>query len=95
LFSIELTQDEAIRFKDHVFIIDHFDNFSPSPEGDESSTVIRGMTRSGLPSLHAMVEESPSEDDSASSEGESSGFPILRTYNVVTSAIPITTTPPS
>jgi hypothetical protein len=46
------------------------------PEGDDSSIVVRGMARSGSPSLHAILEESPSEDDLASSEGESVGFPI-------------------
>jgi hypothetical protein len=50
------------------------------------------MARSGLPSLHAILEESPSEDDLASNEGESSDFPIPRACNVVTSAMPIATT---
>jgi hypothetical protein len=31
LFGVELNQDEAIRFKDLEFIIDHFDNLSLSP----------------------------------------------------------------
>jgi hypothetical protein len=34
-------------------------------------------------------------DDSAMSEGESSDFPVPRVCNVVTSAIPIATMPPS
>jgi hypothetical protein len=53
-----------------------------------------GMARSGSPSLHAIHEKSPSKDDSALSDGESSGFPIPWECNVVTSAIPIATTPP-
>jgi hypothetical protein len=48
----------------------------------------------GWPSLHAIFEESASEDDSASSDGESFSFPIPWDCNVVTSAIPIMTTPP-
>jgi hypothetical protein len=76
LFSVELTQDEAIRFKDIEFITDYLDNLCLLPEGDDSSIVVRGMARSGSPSLHAILEESPSEDDLASSEGESVGFPI-------------------
>jgi hypothetical protein len=94
LFGVELTQDEAICFKDLKFIADHFDNLSLSPEGDDSGIVVRSMARSGSPSLHAILEESPSEDDSASSEGESSGFHVPRVCNVVTCAIPIVTTPP-
>jgi hypothetical protein len=50
------------------------------------------MARSGSPSLHAILEESPSEDDSTSSDGESSGFPIPWECNMVASAIPIATT---
>jgi hypothetical protein len=49
------------------------------------------MTYSGLPSLHAILEELPSEDDSASSEGESSSSPLPRACNTMTSAVPITT----
>jgi hypothetical protein len=93
LFGVELTQDKAIHFKDLEFITDHLDNLHLLPEGDNSSTVIGGMARSGSPSLHAILEESPSGDNSASSEGESSGFPIPMACNVVTSATPITTTP--
>jgi hypothetical protein len=35
------------------------------------------MTCSGSPSLHAILEESPSEDDSASSEGGGAWLPSL------------------
>jgi hypothetical protein len=94
LFSIELTQDEAIRFKDLEFIADHFNNLNLLAEGDDSSTIIGGMACSRSPSLHAILKKSPSEDDSARSEGESSGFPIPMVCNVVTSATPIATTPP-
>jgi hypothetical protein len=51
------------------------------------------MARSGSPSLHAILEESLSEDDLASSKGESFGFFVLRACNMVTSAIPIATMP--
>jgi hypothetical protein len=93
LFSIELTQDEAISFEDHEFITDHFNNLSLSPEGDDSSAVVEGMAHNGSPSLHAILKEWPSEDDSASSEGESFCFPIPWACNVVTSAVPIVTMP--
>jgi hypothetical protein len=53
-----------------------------------------GMVRRGSLLLHAILEESLSEDDSTSSNGVCFGFPIPRWCNVVTSAIPITTTPP-
>jgi hypothetical protein len=51
------------------------------------------MVHSGLPSLHAILEESTSEDDSVSSDGGSSSFPIPQDCNVVTPAVPIMTTP--
>jgi hypothetical protein len=53
-----------------------------------------GMVHSGSPSLHAILKESASEDNSASSNKESSGFPIPWDYNVVTPTIPIVTMPP-
>jgi hypothetical protein len=52
------------------------------------------MAHSGSPSLHAILEESPSEDDSASSEGESSGLPLPRACNTVMSTISIVIMPP-
>jgi hypothetical protein len=93
LFGIELTADKAIYFEDLEFIVDHMDNLCLSPKGDDFSAVVGGMAHSRSPSLHAILEESPNEDDSASSEGESSSSPIPRVCNVVTSAIPIVTTP--
>jgi hypothetical protein len=51
------------------------------------------MTYSGSPSLHAILKESPSEGDSTSSEGESSGFPLPRARNTMIPATPLTTTP--
>jgi hypothetical protein len=42
-----------------------------------------GMTHDDSPSLHIILEESPSEDDSALSEGESYGSPFLRTCSMV------------
>jgi hypothetical protein len=91
-FGVELTQGEAIRFKDLEFIADHFDNQGLSPEGNDSGAIFVGMVRSGSPSLHDILKESSSEDDSTSSDRESSDFPIPRECNVVTSIIPIATT---
>jgi hypothetical protein len=53
------------------------------------------MTRSGSPSLHAILEKLPSEGGSALSEGESSDSPLLRTCNMMIPATPLATTPPS
>jgi hypothetical protein len=53
-----------------------------------------GMIHNGSPSLHAIVEELPREDDSTSSHRGSSGFHIPQNWNVVTSVIPIAATPP-
>jgi hypothetical protein len=94
LFGIELTEGEATRFKDHEFIIGHVDNLSLLPRGNDLGTVVGGMVRSGSPSLHGILEESPSEDDSTSSDGGSSDSPIPQVCNMVTLAIPIVTTPP-
>jgi hypothetical protein len=92
LFSIKLTQDKAIHFEDIEFTADHSNNLSLATKGDNSGIVAWGMARNGSPSLHAILEESPSEDNSTSSEGESSAFPVPRICNAVISAIPIATT---
>jgi hypothetical protein len=47
-----------------------------------------GMTRSRSPSLHAILEESPSEDYLALSEGESSGSPLPRVCNMMIPCTP-------
>jgi hypothetical protein len=53
-----------------------------------------GMTHSELPSWHAIIEESPSEDDSALSEGESYCSLLLRACRIVIPARARTPTPP-
>jgi hypothetical protein len=53
-----------------------------------------GMIHRGSPSLHAILKESASKDDSTSSYGGSSDFPISQGCNMVTPAVPIMTTPP-
>jgi hypothetical protein len=85
LFSVELTQDEAIHFEDLEFITDHF---------DDADAIVGGMACSRSSLLHAILEDSPSEDNSTFSEGESFSFPIPKMCNVVTSSIPIVTMPP-
>jgi hypothetical protein len=52
------------------------------------------MTRSGSPSLHAILEELSSEDDLVSSKGESSSSPLPIACNTVMVATPVMTTPP-
>jgi hypothetical protein len=94
LFDVELTWGETVHFKNLEFIADRFDNLSLSPERNDSGAVFVGMDHSGSPSLHAILEEFVGEDDSASSEGRSSGFLISRGCNVVTPTVLITTTPP-
>jgi hypothetical protein len=86
--SISLKTSHFQWYGDLEFITDHFDNLTLSPDGDDSSTVVRGMACSGSLSLHTIPKESTSEHDSASSEGESSGFPVPRVCNVMTSTIP-------
>jgi hypothetical protein len=94
-FSAKLTQGEAIRFIGPKFITDLHDDQGLFPEGNDLSTIFMGMASSRSPSLYAMLEESPSEDNLSSSDGESSGFPIPQGCNVVTSTIPIISVPPS
>jgi hypothetical protein len=95
LFYIELTRDEAIRFKDLNFITDHLNNLRLLPEGDNSSTMVGGIARSGSPSLHAILKEVANEEDLASCKGKSSSFPTPMVCNVVTPATPIITIMPS
>jgi hypothetical protein len=95
LFSASSSlKTSAIHFKDLDFIVDHSDNMSPSIEEGNSDTVVGGMAHSGSPSLHAILYESPSTDDLALSEGESSGSPLMRVCNTVMPTIPIMTTLP-
>jgi hypothetical protein len=81
--GIGLAWGETIWFGNPEFIADHFNNLSLSPKGGDSSIVFVGMTHNGMPSLHTIFEEYASEDDSTSSEGGSSGFPISWGCNVV------------
>jgi hypothetical protein len=83
----------AIHFGDLEFIADCSDDLNPSPEGGDSSAALGGMTYNGSPSVDGILEESPSEDDSISSEGESFDSPLLRACNTMMYAIPITITP--
>jgi hypothetical protein len=95
LFGIKVTQDDAIHLEDLMFITDSSDNLCLTTEGEgggDSDAVVRGMARSGSPSLHAILKESPSEDDSTSSKGESSGFPLWRACNAMISVDPILNT---
>jgi hypothetical protein len=94
LFDIGLAWGETIRSEKPEFIADHFNYLSLSPKGDDSGIVFMGMAHSGSPSLYTIIEESTGKDDSASSQGGSSSFPISQGCNVVTPIIPITTTPP-
>jgi hypothetical protein len=94
LFGNELAWGETIHFENLEFITDRFDNLSFSLEGNDSGAVFVGMAHGGSPSLHAVLEESTSEDDLTSSEGGSSSFPISQGYNVVTPAVPTAATPP-
>jgi hypothetical protein len=64
------------------------------PEGANSDIGFGSMTRSGSSSLHAILKESPGEDDSNSSEGEGSGSPLLRVCNTMIADTPLTTMPP-
>jgi hypothetical protein len=57
---------------------DRSDNLSSSPEGGNSGMVVEGMSCSGSLSLHAILEELPSEDDSVLNEGGRALAPLSR-----------------
>jgi organic radical activating enzyme len=71
LFSIKLTGGEPICFRNLEYIADRFDNQCLLPEGNDLGVVFMSTVRSGSPSLQAILEESASEDDLASSDGGS------------------------
>jgi hypothetical protein len=93
MFGVKITKDEAIHFEDLEFATNHSNNLGLSPKEDDFDAVVWGMAHSGPLSLHAILEESSNEDDSASSEGESSGLPVPRACNAVISTVPIATMP--
>jgi hypothetical protein len=74
--SIEFTWGKTIRFESLEFITDRFNNLSFSPDGSDLGSVFLGMVQGGSPSLYTILEEFTSDDDSTSSDGGSSSFPI-------------------
>jgi hypothetical protein len=93
ILGIELAWGETIRSRNLEFIADRFNNLSLFPEGSDSGAVFVGMAHNESPSLHVILEDSTSEDDSISCEGGSSVFPISRECNMVILVVPIATTP--
>jgi hypothetical protein len=75
------------------FIVDRFGDQSLSPKGNDSCVIFVGMVHSGLSSLHMVLEESTDEDNTTLDGRGSSSLPIPQGSNVVTLAIPISTTP--
>jgi hypothetical protein len=67
---------KTIHFGSLEFIIDYFDSLSLSSKMNDSSTAFMGSTRSGSPSLRAMIEDSIEEFYMASSGEGSSGLPV-------------------
>jgi hypothetical protein len=83
---------EIIFFGSHEFIADCFISLSLSPRGSDSCAVFMGTTRSGSPSLRAMIEDSTDEFHTTSSEEGSSGLPTSRRHNTGASPAAIATT---
>jgi hypothetical protein len=77
------------------FTTDSFGRLSLSPLGDDLGAIFVGMVHIGSPSLHTSLDKLFDEDDTTLGEGASSELPVLEGCNVVTSIVPITTTPPS
>jgi hypothetical protein len=88
LISIEFTWHKSIHCVRLEFITDCFEILSLSPEGNDSRVIFMGMVHSGSPSLHTILDESISEEESASSDMGTSGFPISQGCNVVTPVVP-------
>jgi hypothetical protein len=93
--SVSFTHGETIRFGNLEIIADHFGTLSLFNEGNVSGTVFVEMAHRRSLSLHTILEDSADDGDTTSSGGRSSVFPISRGCNVVTTSIPIITTPPS
>jgi hypothetical protein len=71
---------ETIHFGNMEFIADHFNNLGLSRKGDDSGAIFVGIADSRSPSLHGILEESTCDDESATSEGGSSSFPIFLSW---------------
>jgi hypothetical protein len=84
---------ETVCFNSLEFIIDYFGNLSLSPKGSDSGTIFMGMTHSGSPSLHVIIEDSTDEFYMTSSGEGSSGHPVSRRCSTGASPTPIATTP--
>jgi hypothetical protein len=93
LTDVGFTLSKTIRFGSLEFIVDRFGDQSLSPEGNDSCVIFVGMVHSGLSSLHMVLEESTDEDNTTLDGRGSSSLPIPQGSNVVTLAIPISTTP--
>jgi hypothetical protein len=61
--------------------------------GADSSARFGGMTHSESPSLHVILEELPSQEDLALSEGESYSSPLLNACSTVIPVRACTPTP--
>jgi hypothetical protein len=84
---------ETVRFRSLEINIDCFGGLSLSPKGSDSGDVFMGMTRSWLPSLWTILEDSTNEFYMASSGEGSSGLPVSRRHSTGTSPAPIATAP--
>jgi hypothetical protein len=93
--GVGFTLGEIICLGSLEFTANHFVNQSLSPEGNDSGAIFIGMVHNGSLSLHAVLEESSNEGNTASGRGGSSKFLGPQGCNVGTPTIPIYTTPPS
>jgi hypothetical protein len=67
---------ETIHFGSFEFIANCFSSLSLSPKGNDSGAVFMGMTHSGSPSLHTILEDSTDKFYMTSSGEGSFGFPL-------------------
>jgi hypothetical protein len=94
LTGIGLAPGKTIFFGSLEFTADCFGNLSLSPEGDDLGVVFVVVVHSRPLSLHTVLEESYDEGNATMAGGVSCSFLSPRGCNVVTQAVPITTTPP-
>jgi hypothetical protein len=84
---------ETFGFGSFEFIADYFGSLSLSPKESDLGTAFMDKTRSGSPSLWAMIEDITEEFYMASSREGGSGLPSTLRHGTGATPAPITTTP--
>jgi hypothetical protein len=84
---------ETVHFGSLELIVNCFDSLGLSPKGSDSSVIFIEATRSGSPSLRAMIEDSTDEFYTTSSGEGSFSLSVSRRHNTRPPPALIATTP--